>query len=100
MLGQLAAGGMAEILLARISGPADFKRAVVLKRILRGYAAKEAFVKMFLDEARIVASLQHPNVVHVQELGEHEGDPYLVMEYVAGENASSLLKRAFASGTI
>jgi eukaryotic-like serine/threonine-protein kinase len=98
VLGQLAAGGMAEILLARISGPADFKRAVVLKRILRGYAAKEAFVKMFLDEARIVASLQHPNVVHVQELGEHEGDPYLVMEYVAGENASSLLKRAFASG--
>jgi serine/threonine-protein kinase len=98
VLGQLAAGGMAEILLARLSGPADFKRAVVLKRILRGYAAKEAFVKMFLDEARIVASLRHQNVVHVQELGEHEGDPFLVMEYVAGENASSLLKRAVASG--
>jgi eukaryotic-like serine/threonine-protein kinase len=98
VLGQLAAGGMAEILLARISGRADFKRAVVLKRILRSYAANKSFVQMFLDEARIVASLRHQNVVHVQELGEHEGDPFLVMEYVAGENASSLLKRAVASG--
>jgi serine/threonine protein kinase len=98
VLGQLAAGGMAEILLARLSGPADFKRAVVLKRILRSYAANKSFVQMFLDEARIVASLRHHNVVHVQELGEHEGDPFLVMEYVAGENASSLLKRAVASG--
>jgi serine/threonine-protein kinase len=98
VLGQLAAGGMAEILLARLSGRADFKRAVVLKRILRSYATNQAFVKMFLDEARTVASLRHPNVVHVQELGEHEGDPFLVMEYVAGENASSLLKRAVTTG--
>jgi serine/threonine-protein kinase len=98
VLGQLAAGGMAEILLARLSGPADFQRAVVIKRILRSYAANESFVRMFLDEARIVASLRHPNVVHVQELGEHEGDPFLVMEYVAGENLSSLLKRSVASG--
>lgn len=104
MLGQLAAGGMAEILLARLSGPADFKRAVVIKRILRSYAANTSFVKMFLDEARIVASLRHPNVVHVQELGEHVDaeantkEAFLVMEYVAGENASSLLKRSTASG--
>jgi eukaryotic-like serine/threonine-protein kinase len=41
VLGQLAAGGMAEILLARLSGPADFKRAVVLKRILRSYAQNQ-----------------------------------------------------------
>jgi len=100
VLGQLAAGGMAEILLARLSGPADFKRAVVIKRILRSYASNAAFVQMFLDEARIVASLRHPNVVHVQELGEEEsnGDAFLVMEYVAGENAASLLKRCTASG--
>lgn len=99
VLGQLAAGGMAEILLARLSGPADFKRAVVIKRILRSYAQNAAFVKMFLDEARIVASLRHPNVVHVQELGEEDGtgDAFLVMEYVAGENAASLLKRCAAS---
>jgi serine/threonine-protein kinase len=97
ILGELAAGGMAEILLARVSGPGSFRRALVIKRILRSYAGTELFVRMFLDEARIVASLQHPNVVHVQELGEHEGEAFLVMEYVAGENAASLLKRAVAA---
>lgn len=93
VLGQLAAGGMAEILLARLSGPGDFRRAVVIKRVLRSYATNASFVRMFLHEARIVAALRHPNLVHVQELGEEDGEPFLVMEYVAGENAASLLKR-------
>ena len=95
MLGHLATGGMAEILLARLWGPADFKRPVVIKRILREHAQKDAFVTMFLDEARIAAKIQHPNVVSVLELGEEEGDVYLVLEYVAGENVSTVLKRAF-----
>lgn len=98
VLGQLATGGMAEILLARITGPGEFRRAVVIKRILPGYAGQSSFVKMFLDEARIVATIRHPNVVQVQELGEHEGNAFLVMEYVEGENASSILKRTVASG--
>lgn len=98
VLGQLATGGMAEILLARITGPGEFRRAVVIKRILPGYAGQSAFVKMFLDEARIVATIRHPNVVQVQELGEHEGNAFLVMEYVEGENVSSILKRTVASG--
>jgi serine/threonine-protein kinase len=94
VLGQLATGGMAEILLARLSGPSDFRRAVVIKRILRQYARTSTFVEMFLDEARVVAKIRHPNVVQVQELGEHEGDVFLVLEYVAGENLSSVLKRS------
>ena len=98
VLGQLATGGMAEILLARLEGPSDFRRAVVIKRILPQYAQRSAFVAMFLDEARIVAKIRHPNVVQVQELGEHEGDVFLVLEYVAGENLSSVLKRATANG--
>ena len=98
VLGQLAIGGMAEILLARLEGPSDFRRAVVIKRILPQYAQRSAFVAMFLDEARIVAKIRHPNVVQVQELGEHEGDVFLVLEYVAGENLSSVLKRATANG--
>ena len=71
VLGQLATGGMAEILLARLEGPSDFRRAVVIKRILRRYAQTSSFVAMFLDEARIVAKIRHPNVVQVHELGEH-----------------------------
>src|SRR4051812_36782820 len=98
VLGQLATGGMAEILLARLSGPSDFRRAVVIKRILPQYAQLSAFVAMFVDEARTIAKIRHPNVVQVQELGEHEGDVFLVLEYVAGENLSSVLKRATANG--
>jgi len=98
VLGKLATGGMAEILLARLSGPADFVRAVVIKRILSQYASNESFVAMFLDEARIVAKIRHPNVVQVQELGQDEGGVFLVLEYVAGENLSSVLKRATAVG--
>jgi len=94
VLGQLATGGMAEILLARLSGPSDFARAVVIKRILPQFARSESFVAMFLDEARIVARIRHPNVVQVHELGDHEGDVFLVLEYVAGENLASVLKRA------
>ncbi len=96
VLGQLAIGGMAEILLARLSGPAAFARAVVIKRILRQYARTESFVTMFLDEARVVAQIRHPNVVQVQELGEDGGEIFLVLEYVAGENLSSVLKRSVA----
>lgn len=98
VLGQLATGGMAEILLARLEGPSDFRRAVVIKRILRQYAQTSSFVAMFLDEARIIAKIRHPNVVQVHELGEHEGDVFLVLEYVAGENLSSVLKRATSEG--
>jgi serine/threonine-protein kinase len=50
---------------------------------------------MFLDEARLVARIQHPNVVHVQELGSHEGELFLAMEYVPGENVFGLIKRLF-----
>jgi eukaryotic-like serine/threonine-protein kinase len=97
VLGHLATGGMAEILLARLWGRADFQRAVVIKRILRQYASLGSFERMFLDEARTVAKIRHPNVVQVHELGESDGEAFLVLEYVAGENLSAVLKRALAS---
>jgi eukaryotic-like serine/threonine-protein kinase len=94
VVGHLAAGGMAEILLARLTGPSGFERLVVVKRILPQFASTEAFVSMFLDEARIVARIHHPNVVQVQELGREDGDLFLVMEYLEGETAAGLLKRS------
>jgi serine/threonine-protein kinase len=98
ILGQLAVGGMAEILLGRLTGIGSFERAVVIKRILRQYANVASFVKMFLDEARIVARIRHPNVIQVQELGREGEELFLVMEYVAGENAMGLLKRLVSKG--
>ena len=96
LLGRLALGGMAEILLARLRGPSGFERPVVIKRILPHYADVSAFVDMFLDEARLAARIAHPNVVHVHELGRTESDLYIVMEYLWGESVAGLMRRAVA----
>jgi hypothetical protein len=89
----LASGGMAEILLGRLLGPSGFESTVVIKRILPHLARLERFVDMFLDEARIVAQIRHPNVVFVQELGRDNKELFLVMEYLAGESAASLSRK-------
>jgi hypothetical protein len=94
IVGQLAKGGMAEILLGRINGPSGFERPVVIKRILPHLAEQPRFVDMFLDEARIAASIQHKNVVQVTDLGHSGEHLYLVMEYLEGENLASLIKRS------
>jgi serine/threonine-protein kinase len=93
VLGELATGGMAEILLGRVTGPSGFERPVVIKRILPHLARQKPFVAMFLDEARIVAQIRHPNVVHVQELAQDGAELYLVMEYLEGESLAGVVKR-------
>jgi len=96
VIGRIGAGGMAEILLAKVLGPGGFERQVVIKRVLPHLVNESEFRDMFLDEARIVAGIHHPNVVQVHELGREEGELYLVMEYLAGESVRSLSKRAAA----
>jgi serine/threonine-protein kinase len=93
VLGNLAFGGMAEILLARLMGPSGFERIVVIKRILPHLKQRRGFVEMFLDEARTVARIHHPNVVVVHELGEADDELFLVMEYLQGESVAGLLRR-------
>ena len=98
VVGHLASGGMAEILLGKLIGPSGFERPVVIKRILPNLAKEESFRTMFLDEARVVARIQHPNVVHVTELGQEGDELFLVMEYLEGESVLSLLRRAMSRG--
>jgi serine/threonine-protein kinase len=99
VLGHLATGGMAEILLARVVGPSGFERPVVLKRILPHLAREAGFVTMFLDEARIVAHIRHHNVIQVQEL-VHSGDQlFFVMEYLEGESVAGLMRRVGLRGS-
>ncbi len=93
IVGPLASGGMAEILLARIIGPSGFQRPVVIKRILPHLSRQKDFVDMFLDEARIVSVIRHPNVVQVTELGHENDELYLVMEYLEGESSAGLMRR-------
>lgn len=91
---KVAEGGMGEIYLASRSGIRGFARQVAIKRISRRLAHQEAYVQMFLQEARIAALLDHPNVVQVHELVEKNGDYFLVMEYVPGLSLSRCLESA------
>ncbi len=93
LLKQLAIGGMAEIFLAKARGIEHFEKLVVLKRILPQYASCQEFVTMFLDEARLAATLQHANIAQVYDIGEDKGCLFFTMEFINGEDARSLLKR-------
>jgi eukaryotic-like serine/threonine-protein kinase len=87
---EIAAGGMASIHLARLLGPVGFGRTVAVKRLHAHYARESAFVAMFLDEANIMTSIRHPNVVPVLDVVALPGQLFLVMEYVHGDSLSRL----------
>ncbi|MFK7991065.1 MAG: protein kinase [Sandaracinaceae bacterium] len=93
ILHELGHGGMANVYLGRVSGPAAFHKWVAIKQIHPHLAKEKHFVDMFLDEARIAASLSHPNVASVLDLGETGGEYYLAMEYLHGEHLGSLAFR-------
>jgi len=94
ILARLATGGMAEIFLARGTSTTGVERYVVLKRILRDRANDTQLVKMFLDEARLAAQLQHPNIAQVYDIGKLGDSYFFTMEYVHGETVRGLLHRA------
>jgi serine/threonine protein kinase len=94
ILAKLATGGMAEIFLARGASTAGIERYVVLKRVLRDRASDAAFVRMFLDEARLAAQLQHPNIAQVYDIGKLGDSYFFTMEYVHGETVRALLHRS------
>ena len=88
---EVAHGGMATVHLGRLRGPAGFSRTVAIKRLHPQFARDPEFVSMFLDEARLAARVQHPNVVDVLDVVAAEGELFLVMDYVHGESLAKLL---------
>ena len=93
ILALLALGGTAEIYLARIGGAAGFEKYVVVKCLHDHLADDPDFVKMFLDEARMAAMLDHSNIVQTFELGEYENRYYMVMEFLAGLSLAMIVRR-------
>lgn len=98
LLRPLATGGMAEIYLARQNAMAGFDKEVVIKRLKPELASDPRIVEMFLDEARIGAVLNHPNIVHVYDVEEDGGIPYIAMEYIVGEELNELCRRGLGLG--
>ncbi|ATB39845.1 hypothetical protein CYFUS_005293 [Cystobacter fuscus] len=83
---------MAEVFRARMAGPWGFSKQVVIKRILPNMAEDMEFRELFLEEARIATLLNHGNIAHVLDFGEHEGALYLAMEYVDGPSLRNLVE--------
>ena len=97
----LAVGGMAEIYLARQGGGAaqrEFEKELVVKRLKPSLARDRRLVDMFLDEARVSALFNHPHVVHVHDVGEEDGIPFIAMEYIRGEELNELCRRGLSVG--
>ncbi len=100
LLLELNRGGMATLFLARMRGPETFQKLVAIKRIHEHLADEEEFVNMFLDEARIAARIQHPNVASIYDLGQ-DGDTYFIaMEYVHGESWRDILRASVRTRTL
>src|SRR5579883_643465 len=85
---------MADIYLARSVGPEGFEKLVVLKRILPSHASNPRFVKLFLDEAKLAAGLDHPHIAHTYEMGKVDGSYFFTMEYVHGQDLRATLRRS------
>lgn len=88
---RLAVGGMGEIFLARESNAIGVDRLVILKNLLPDLAKQPDFISAFLDEARVAATLNHPNIVSMYEVGAWKGVYYICMEYIEGENLNGVL---------
>src|SRR4051812_20394239 len=98
VLHRIAFGGMAEIYLARASGIQGFEKYVVLKRILPQFAENHQLIRMFLQEARLAAILDHANIAQVHDIGEEGGVFFFTMEYLHGEDVRVMAKKLAAQG--
>jgi eukaryotic-like serine/threonine-protein kinase len=98
VLAELAHGGMAAIYVVRRTAIGGFDKLLALKVLLPHLRSDRKFVDMFLDEARIASLVQHPNVVQVFDVGEHDGAPFLVMELLRGRSLSAIARKARENG--
>jgi len=88
---EIAAGGMAKVLLATLRGAVGFEKRLVVKQIRPELASDEAFVRRFVEEAKTAVELGHPNIVPVYELGVEQGVYYIAMEFCEGVTLSEVM---------
>ena len=91
LLRKLASGGMGEVFLAKQRGPSGFEKHIVIKRILSHHLDKPDYIEMFFGEAKLVARLNHHNIIQIYEMGQIRGDHYIAMEYVRGKSLRDII---------
>ena len=94
LLNRLAVGGMAEIFLARQEGLEGFEKTICIKRIRPHLSSQPSFVRMFLNEAKLAAQLNHPNIVQIYDLGRINDSYFIAMEFVSGRDMSRIIPKA------
>ena len=98
LVDRIAVGGMAEIFLARQAGLEGFEKTIVIKRIRPHLSKQPNFVKMFLNEAKLAAQLNHPNIVQIYDLGKINESYFIAMEYIFGRDMRRIIPKADALG--
>jgi len=94
LLNRIAVGGMAEIFLARQEGLEGFEKTICIKRIRPHLSSQPNFVRMFLNEAKLAAQLNHPNIVTIYDLGRINDSYFIAMEYISGRDMSRIIPKA------
>ncbi len=92
LLEVIGRGGMAEVYRSVAQGLEGFQRVFVIKRILKEKSSAPDFVQMFVNEARLSALLDHPNIVQIYDFGQIEGSYFLAMEYLRGKDLLALMR--------
>src|SRR5580700_1296247 len=93
LIAELARGGMGVVYLALVRGPGGFNKLFVLKELKAHLAEDPNLVSMFLEEARLAAKLNHPNVVQTIEIGSDAGQHFIAMEYLEGQSLHGVQSR-------
>jgi tRNA A-37 threonylcarbamoyl transferase component Bud32 len=96
---RIGSGGMAEIFRAVTVGTEGFRRVLVVKRIRKSLDTSSEFLRMFFDEAKISALLNHPYIVQIYDFGQIDGAYFLAMEHVEGRDLGNVLRKLKAAGT-
>jgi serine/threonine protein kinase len=97
-IAELGKGGMGDVFLTVAPGPVGFNKLLVVKRLRESLADDPEFLRMFLNEARLAARLNHPNIVHTYEVGFDGSRHYIAMEYLEGQCLHRLVRRAARTG--
>ena len=94
LLDKIATGGMAELYRAKITGSKGFEKVIAIKKILPHLTSEEPLISSFIDEAKLAAFLQHPNIVQIYDFGDLEDSYFLAMEYLFGKDLKFIIEKS------
>jgi len=94
LLDKIATGGMAELYRGKITGVKGFEKLIAIKKILPHLTSEESLITSFIEEAKLAAFLQHPNIVQIYDFGNMEGIYFLAMEYLFGKDLKNVIKKS------